>query len=228
MLQRVSKMVIVLMIMTVTVMSDVYGQQRGKIINISVSVGKTGQCGNAGGSFQALYEGKEIEIIFTYIKTIVYQGNKMVKGDEGNIPMDVFCPGSSAGLSEFPHPLAGVTVKVEGFWIDSESFHAMKIYLPTNSAGMAGSSDNSDYNQMMAAARNYVKVHSAPGFTFELKLLKQVNNYALLGVEPTGKWAKLADPAGVISQKIGGKWVPQDLGTDLVDWEERVPELFKR
>jgi hypothetical protein len=115
------------MIMIMSMMINAYAQRRGKNVNISVTVGKTGQCGNAGGSFQALHEGKEIEIIFTYMKTLVYQGNQKVKGDEGNIPMDVFCP----GLSEFPHPLAGVTLKVEGFWVDSASFQAMKIHIPT-------------------------------------------------------------------------------------------------
>lgn len=95
-------------------------------------------------------------------------------------------------------------------------------------AGMARSSDTSDYNQMMAAARNYVKAHSAPGIMFNLKLLKQVNNYALLEARPKGKWANQAEPAGVILQKIGGKWVPQTMGTDFSEWETRVPELFKQ
>jgi hypothetical protein len=93
--------------------------------------------------------------------------------------------------------------------------------------GMAGSAGAAADNQMIAAARNYVKAHSAPGITFDLKLLKKVNNYALLEAMPKGKWANKAEPAGVILQKIGGQWVPQTMGTDLSDWERRVPELFK-
>jgi len=92
----------------------------------------------------------------------------------------------------------------------------------------ANSAGEADHQQMLAVARNYVKANSAPGITFDIKLVKQVEDYALLKVAPTGKWADQTDPAGVILQKIGGKWVPQTLGTDLSDWEQKVPELFRR
>ena len=92
--------------------------------------------------------------------------------------------------------------------------------------GMTWSAGAAADNQMMAAARSYVEAHSVPGITFELKLLKQVDNYALLEATPQGKWANQAEPAGVILQKIGGTWVPQAMGTDLSTWESRVPELF--
>lgn len=95
-------------------------------------------------------------------------------------------------------------------------------------AGMTGSPGDADYHPMMAAARNYVKAHSATGITFDLKIIKQVNNYALLEVIPTGQWANKVEPAGVILKKMGGKWVPQTMGTDFSDWEKKVPELFKR
>ena len=101
-------------------------------------------------------------------------------------------------------------------------------FLQVAGAGAAKSSGDPDYQQMLATARNYVKANSAPGITFDLKLIKQVKDYALLEVVPTVKWANQADPAGLILQKIGGKWVPQELGTDLSDWEKKVPELFKR
>ena len=93
--------------------------------------------------------------------------------------------------------------------------------------GMVGSAGAAEDSQMMAAARSYVKAHSAPGITFDLKLRKQVNNYALLEVVPTGKWAQKAESAGLIVKKSGGQWVPQTLGTDLSDWERKVPELFR-
>jgi hypothetical protein len=95
-------------------------------------------------------------------------------------------------------------------------------------AGAAKSSGHADYQQMLAAARNYVKAHRVPGITFDLKLIKRVKDYALLQVVPTGKWAKQVESAGVILQKKGGRWVPQELGTDFSDWEQKVPELFKR
>jgi hypothetical protein len=55
-----------------------------------------------------------------------------------------------------------------------------------------------------------------------------VNDYALLQVIPTGKWKNQVEGAGMILKKTGGKWVPQDLGTDLSAWEEKAPALFKR
>lgn len=94
--------------------------------------------------------------------------------------------------------------------------------------GTAGPLSDAEYHQLMAAARNYVKAHSAPGITFEVKLLKQVRNYALLEARPTGKWKGKAEPAGIISKKISGQWVPQTMGTDFSDWETQVPELFQR
>lgn len=101
-------------------------------------------------------------------------------------------------------------------------------FLQVADAGAAKPSGDSDYQQMVATARNYVKAHSAPGITFDIKLIKQVRDYALLEVVPTGKWANQVESAGVILQKKGGKWVPQELGTDFSDWEQKVPELFKR
>jgi len=101
-------------------------------------------------------------------------------------------------------------------------------FLQVSGARAAKPLSEADYQQMLAVARNYVQANSAPGITFELKLIKQVKDYALLKVAPTGKWAQQADPAGVILQKIGGAWAPQDLGTDLSDWEQKVPELFQR
>jgi hypothetical protein len=101
-------------------------------------------------------------------------------------------------------------------------------FLLVADAGAAKSAAQADYQQMLATARNYVKANCAPGITFDLKLIKQVKDYALMEVVPTGKWASQVEPAGVILQKIGGRWVPQELGTDFSDWEQKVPELFKR
>jgi hypothetical protein len=109
-------------------------------------------------------------------------------------------------------------------WLIVVSFN----FLPVPVSVMAGSSVDADYQQMLKAARNYVKANSVPGIIFDLKVIKQVNNYALLEAIPRGKWAKQAEPAGVILKKIGNRWVPQTMGTDLSDWQRKVPELFKR
>jgi len=100
-------------------------------------------------------------------------------------------------------------------------------FLQVAGSGMAESSADSDYRQMLEAARKYVKVNSVPGITFDLKLIKQVDNYALLEVIPKGKWSNKAEPAAVILKKIDNRWVPQTMGTDLSDWERKVPDLFK-
>ena len=94
---------------------------------------------------------------------------------------------------------------------------------PLIGTGMAGASDN----QMLAAASNYVKANSVAGLTFDLKLLKQVNNYALLQVTPNGKWAGQLDTVQVIVQKINGQWVGQNMGSSFPDEGQIVPELFK-
>lgn len=109
-------------------------------------------------------------------------------------------------------------------WLIFVSFNFFQVPVSV----MAESSVDADYQQMLKAARNYVKANSVPGITFDLKLIKQVKNYALLEVIPRGKWAKQAEPAGVILKKIGNQWVPQTMGTDFSDWERKVPELFKR
>jgi hypothetical protein len=36
-----------------------------------------------------------------------------------------------------------------------------------------------------------------------------------------GQW----EGAGIILEKIGGKWVGQDMGSWLEDWKEKIPEL---
>jgi len=101
-------------------------------------------------------------------------------------------------------------------------------FLTVSVSVKAEAAGDADYQQMLKAARNYVKANSVPGITFDLKVIKQVKNYALLEVIPTGKWAKQAEPAGVVLKKIGNQWVPQTMGTDLSDWQRKVPELFKR
>jgi hypothetical protein len=101
-------------------------------------------------------------------------------------------------------------------------------FLQVADARAAKPSGDSDYQQMVATARNFVKANSVSGITFHLKLIKQVKDYALLEVVPTGQWVNKVESAGVILQRKGGKWVPQELGTDFSDWEQKVPELFKR
>jgi hypothetical protein len=75
-------------------------------------------------------------------------------------------------------------------------------------------SDN-DFNQMVGPARDYVKANSVSGITFELESLKIINNCAVLISKPTGAWANRTDNVWVILEKVGGKWVPQTMGTNF-------------
>jgi len=103
----------------------------------------------------------------------------------------------------------------------------MFIFLASFLTGEILAAESADSQQMMLAARNFVKAHSVKGMTFNLTLKKQAREYALIHANPTGKWKGKADGAMVIMQKIGSNWVPQDMGSYMPEWEEKVPDLFK-
>jgi hypothetical protein len=89
--------------------------------------------------------------------------------------------------------------------------------------------NKSEFIQMIVSARGYVKANSAPGITYDLKLLKHLNNFAVLKATPTGGWAKKTDDAYVILEKIGGEWVPQTMGTDFTGskWESLMETIMR-
>ena len=93
--------------------------------------------------------------------------------------------------------------------------------------GMARSAGGTIDQQMLAAARSFVKANSVPGITFDLKVIKQVDDYALLEVTPNGKWVGKAEPAGMILKKTEGKWTTMFMGTDITPWRQMVPDLFE-
>ena len=103
----------------------------------------------------------------------------------------------------------------------------MFIFLTSFLTGAALATESADSQQMMLAATNFVKAHSVKGITFKLMLKKRVGEYALIHANPTGKWRGKADTAMVIMQKIGSNWVAQAMGSDMPEWEEKVPDLFK-
>ena len=77
-------------------------------------------------------------------------------------------------------------------------------------------------NQLLAAAREYVRKNSVAGIVFDLSLIKQVGRWALVEVV-----SRDADRAAVILEKIADQWVPRAFGTIFPEWEEKVPELFR-
>lgn len=82
--------------------------------------------------------------------------------------------------------------------------------------------DSEDF-QILSAARDFVDKNSVPNIKYKLKITNKVGKWALVEVIPLGQF----DGAGVILEKVEGKWVGKVLGTDFSDWEQKVPELFK-
>lgn len=83
---------------------------------------------------------------------------------------------------------------------------------------------NSEKEQMYLAAQSYIKANSVANLEFELKIIKIVNQWALLEAIPKDK---ATDNAGVIMEKVNNQWIPRAFGTIFPEWEKKVPELFK-
>ena len=78
--------------------------------------------------------------------------------------------------------------------------------------------------QMFEAATEYIKRYSAEGMEIELKIIKQLDKWALLKAIPI---TIETDNAGVVMEKVEGIWITRDFGTILPGWKEKVPELFE-
>lgn len=87
---------------------------------------------------------------------------------------------------------------------------------------------SSETEEILNAVQNYAQSHSAPEQEFTVKLISKVkkgrDEYALVHVNPVP--IDSAEPAGAVLQKIGGLWIVMDFGTLLMEWHQRVPELF--
>jgi len=76
---------------------------------------------------------------------------------------------------------------------------------------------------ILSSARDYVKLHSTPETKFSVRITKKVGKYALVQVIPEDN----IEGAAVIVEKVGNRWIAQDMGTAFPEWEARVPELFR-
>jgi len=93
------------------------------------------------------------------------------------------------------------------------------------------SDDQSNYSfaheeqeQMFATAREYIAQYSVPGMKVDLKIIKQLDKWALLNVVPLNVET---DEAGMIMEKVDDKWEARAFGTIFPEWEKKIPELFK-
>lgn len=76
---------------------------------------------------------------------------------------------------------------------------------------------------MFLVAKEYIKKNSVAGFEFDLKVLKQLDKWALLEVIPINP---PTDKAAVILEKVDNQWIPRAFGTIFPEWEKKAPELF--
>jgi hypothetical protein len=91
-------------------------------------------------------------------------------------------------------------------------------------SSVVGSEVQAEREQMFEAAREYIKPDAVEGMEVDLKILKQLDKWVLLEIIPLNVET---DNAGMILEKVDGKWYPRDWGTILPGWRERVPELFE-
>ncbi len=84
------------------------------------------------------------------------------------------------------------------------------------------SAKSAEDKEILEVALQYVDANSAD-IKYKLKILKKLDKWALVDVIPLQE----LDPHMVILEKVGGFWKAREMGTLLVEWEEKVPELFK-
>jgi hypothetical protein len=80
----------------------------------------------------------------------------------------------------------------------------------------------SENGEILAATRAYVDAQGG-GVKYDLELLKRAGNWAFVSVLPKEN----IEGAGVILEKVNGKWIVRDMGTDLSDWDKKAPKLFE-
>jgi len=74
------------------------------------------------------------------------------------------------------------------------------------------------------AAKKYIESEIKPDFDYRVSVAKIAGKYAMAIIEPKGGET---DSAGIILEKVNGKWIGRDHGTMFSDfWHETAPELF--
>jgi len=84
-----------------------------------------------------------------------------------------------------------------------------------------------EIKQILTAAKQYAKSYGGTEDKFDFRFKKRVKDYALVEDYPKPKYKNQLEGAQIILKKTGGKWVGQEMGTGLFEWEEKMPELFK-
>jgi hypothetical protein len=104
----------------------------------------------------------------------------------------------------------------------SVSWIALFISVQPLTASMGG---DTEIKQILAAAKKFAKPYGGPENQYKFRFLKRVKDYALVNRIP--KDQRKGEVETIILKKVNGNWVGQTMGTSLIDWEKKIPELFR-
>jgi len=82
---------------------------------------------------------------------------------------------------------------------------------------------DSEEEQLLATAKDYVEENSVAGLEFDLEISKKLNKWVLLYATPTNMEL---DSVGVVMEKVNDIWIARVMGTYFEEYSDKVPELF--
>lgn len=91
---------------------------------------------------------------------------------------------------------------------------AMCVALATSHGMLAA--ENSDSIQILSTVKNYVDATSTAS-DYKLEIFKHTKGWAIVSVIPVPEGSY--EGAGVVLEKVDGKWIVRDMGTDLSDYD---------
>lgn len=91
------------------------------------------------------------------------------------------------------------------------------------SLAAAPAPQDAEDQQLLTEARRFVDKNSTPGIKYKLKIGKKTGRWAMIEVVPAGD----SEGAGVLMEKVDGRWIAREMGTDFSGWEAKAPELFR-
>jgi len=177
---------------------------------------------------------------------IVYQDNAAAYFSSGNKVFIVLMPGlsseakiknvlkkvtSKTALAGFKVPEAGEVYQDEILKFE-ENPPKKPTATPTKKKARAtatptpksSSASLREEGAITLAAKKYIESEIKPDFDYRVSVAKIAGKYAMAVIEPKGGET---DSAGIIMEKVGGKWIGRDYGTMFSDfWHETAPELF--
>jgi hypothetical protein len=84
---------------------------------------------------------------------------------------------------------------------------------------------DSEKSQLLDAAKTYIANYSRGTMTFTLVFLKRSGDWAAFKTIPHNTSSSATDEAWLYLEKRNGKWEGVDIGTAMIDFWEKMPEL---